>query len=231
MVVISRDLECASAEEILKWSLDTYRGRVALACSFGGPTGIVAIDMVVRIDPTTPVYYLDTDLLFEATHRLVGQIRARYGIEPIPVEASLSLDEQRERYGDALWAVDPDLCCRLRKVEPQRAFLRNYDAWISGVRRDQTAARQAISVVDWDEQFALTKISPFARWNETMVWRYIREHDLPYNELHDQSYPSVGCIPCTRAIRAGESLRDGRWPGTAKLECGLHFAPAVRGSI
>jgi phosphoadenosine phosphosulfate reductase len=231
MVVISRDLERASAEEILTWALDTYRGRVALACSFGGPTGIVAIDMVMRIDPTTPVYYLDTGLLFEQTHALVARIRKRYAIEPIPVRAALSLDDQRDRYGDALWATDPDRCCDLRKISPQREFLRDYAAWISGVRHDQTVARQQIPVVGWDEQFALIKISPFASWSEAMVWQYVREHELAYNDLHDRNYPSVGCIPCTRAVRAGEGPRDGRWPGSGKVECGLHIASTVRGNV
>lgn len=225
-----RDLEHATAEAILAWALETFRKRITLACSFGGPTGIVAIDMVMRIDRTTPVYYLDTGLLFAQTHALVEHVRKRYAIDPIAIEPVLSVGEQNARYGDALWSSDPDLCCDLRKVGPQRAFLGAYDAWISGIRRDQTAERSDISVVAWDSQFQLVKVSPFARWDEAMVWQYVREHDLPYNELHDNGYPSIGCIPCTRATLPGEGLRAGRWAGTGKIECGLHLRRELRGT-
>jgi phosphoadenosine phosphosulfate reductase len=219
---VARELEHAPAEEILAWALEAYADNVALACSFGGPTGIVAIDMAMRIDRFTPVYYLDTGLLFAETHGLVESIRQRYGIEPVAIQPHLSLAAQVDRYGEALWTRNPDLCCKLRKIYPQQGFLRKYDAWISGIRRDQTKARSLVPVVTWDDQFGLIKVSPFARWTEEMVWEYVRAHNLPYNELHDRGYPSVGCIPCTRAIRSGEGMRDGRWAGSGKVECGLH---------
>jgi phosphoadenosine phosphosulfate reductase len=221
---VARELEHAPPEEILAWALQAYRGRTALACSFGGPTGIVAIDMVMHIDPSTPVYYLDTGLLFEETRTLINRIRERYVIEPIAVRPRLSPAEQAELYGDALWERNPDLCCKLRKVEPQERFLEGFDAWISGIRRDQTKDRSLVPVVTWDGTFGLIKVSPFARWTEEMVWRYVRARDLPYNELHDRQYPSIGCIPCTRSIRRGEGMRDGRWAGSVKVECGLHVS-------
>ncbi|HZZ00090.1 MAG TPA: phosphoadenylyl-sulfate reductase [Candidatus Baltobacteraceae bacterium] len=226
---VARKLENASPQEIVAWSLDTHRGKIALACSFGGPTGIAALDMVMALEPATPIYFIDTGLLFWQTHQLIERISRHYGIAPIAVRPQLSLDEQRELYGDELWKRNPDLCCALRKVEPQRLFLRGFDAWISGVRRDQTPDRSALPVVTWDERHEVVKVSPFAVWSEQRVWQYVRDRNLPYNELHDASYPSIGCVPCTRAVAPGEGLREGRWPGSAKLECGLHVFSAVRG--
>jgi phosphoadenosine phosphosulfate reductase len=216
------DLEDASPQEILTWALRKFSGSIVLACSFGGPTGLVALHMALAIDPDVPVYYLDTGLLFAETHALIEQISRRYSIVPIAVRPELSLEAQEQRHGQALWANDPDRCCAIRKVEPQAAFLRGRAAWICGIRRDQTAARASVPVVHWDDRFGLVKVNPLARWDERMVWTYIRAHDLPYNALHERSYPSIGCTPCTRAAAPGESARAGRWPSAAKLECGLH---------
>lgn len=217
----------APAQEILAWAIQAYRGRIVLACSFGGPTGMVALDMAMRIDSSLPVYVLDTGLLFSQTYELIARVRDHYGIEPIVVKPRLSLDEQRDAYGDALWKRDPDLCCSLRKVEPQRAFLAGYAAWISAIRRDQTADRRATRSVVWDPVSERIKVSPFLEWTEADVWQYIRAHAVPYSELHDLGYPSAGCTPCTRAVGPGEGARDGRWPGCRKTECGLHV---VRGT-
>lgn len=212
----------APPQEILAWALQHYRGRIALACSFGGPTGIVALDMAMEIDRTVPVYYLDTGLLFRETYELVERVADRYGIEPIAVRPDVSLDEQRDRFGDELWARDPEACCSIRKVRPQGAFLRGYDAWVSGIRRDQSPWRRDAPAVGWDGHFSLVKVSPFVGWDERMIWTYVRAHGLPYNALHDRAYPSIGCTHCTRAVRAGEEARAGRWPDRAKTECGLH---------
>jgi phosphoadenosine phosphosulfate reductase len=215
-------LENASPKEILTWALRSYAPRVVLACSFGGPTGIVALDMVMKLDRTTPVYYLDTGLLFDETHALIDRVAARYGIVPLPVRPSLGIAEQSAAFGPALWERDPDACCTLRKLEPQSDFLAGYDAWISGIRRDQTASRRDVPVVQWDEQFGLVKINPFARWDEAKIWAYVRFNGLSYNVLNDRGFPSVGCTPCTRAVAAGENPRAGRWSGFGKTECGLH---------
>jgi phosphoadenosine phosphosulfate reductase len=193
-----------------------------LACSFGGPSGIVILDLLHRAGEAVPIYYLDTDLLFDETYALVEHVKTRYGIDPIPVRSNLDLHEQAERYGEALWARDPDACCALRKVQPQTEFLRSYRAWITGIRRDQSAARRDARAIDWDERFHLVKVSPLADWTEGDVWEYVREHDLPYNVLHDEGYPSIGCEPCTRRVQPGEDLRAGRWSGFTKTECGLH---------
>jgi phosphoadenosine phosphosulfate reductase len=223
-------LETAHPSDVLAWALDTYRRRVVLACSFGGPTGMVALDMAMRLDRSIPVYVLDTGLLFEETHDLIERVRRHYGIEPVAVSPKQTVAQQNERYGDALWSRNPDFCCTLRKLEPQREFLRGYAAWISAVRRDQTPARRSTPVVGWDANFGLVKISPFVRWTEAMAWEYLRERGVPYNELHERGFPSVGCVPCTRAVRGGEAPRDGRWPGLLKTECGLHAPRAIRGA-
>jgi phosphoadenosine phosphosulfate reductase len=216
------DLEDSSPREILVWALSAYAGRIALSCSFGGPTGLVALDMALAIDPSVPVYYIDTGLLFPETYALVRRVEERYGVRPVALKSKLSLEQQTQEHGEALWAKDPDRCCELRKVEPQAAFLENYDAWITGIRRDQTAARREVRVVQWDDRLSRVKINPFARWNERMVWAYVHQHGLPYNGLHDRGYPSIGCTHCTRAVRHDESPRAGRWSGSGKIECGLH---------
>jgi len=218
----ARKLEAESPQAILQWAIETYRPRIVLACSFGGPTGMAALDMVMSIDRTTPVYYLDTGLLFPQTYALIERVRERYGISPIGAAPELSLAQQSQTYGPNLWERDPDLCCSLRKVAPQKTFLASYDAWVSGIRRDQATTRATTPVVQWDERFGLVKINPFASWDERMVWTYVRAHDLPYNGLHDREYPSLGCIPCTRAIKPREDQRAGRWDGFTKTECGLH---------
>jgi phosphoadenosine phosphosulfate reductase len=218
----ARTLENAAPKEIVRWALRTYAPRIVLACSFGGPTGIALLDVALKIDRTTPVYYLDTGLLFPETYALVDRIAEKYDIVPIPVRPALGIAEQRAAFGPALWERDPDACCALRKLEPQSDFLAGYDAWISGIRRDQTSTRRDVPVVQWDAQFGLVKINPFARWDEAMIWAYVRFHDLPYNALNDGGFPSVGCTPCTRAVAPGEDARAGRWPGFGKTECGLH---------
>jgi phosphoadenosine phosphosulfate reductase len=223
-------LEGAAPQAVVRWALETFRGRVALACSFGGPTGLAIIDIVMRVDSRTPVYYLDTGLLFPQTHDLIARVERRYGIVPRAVAPSLSLAEQAERFGEALWARDPDRCCALRKVEPQRAFLREYDAWITGLRRDQAPTRNATPVAAWDDEFGLVKISPFATWTESDVWRYIADQRLSVNALHAEGYASIGCMPCTRPIRPGEDLRAGRWSDSGKIECGLHARKPGTGS-
>lgn len=219
------EFEGSSPEDVLAWLIGNYE-RVALACSFGGPSGMVVLDMVMRIDPSIPVYYLDTALLFPETYALVEETKTRYGITPIRVKPRLSVAEQAAVYGPELWRRNPNICCAMRKVEPQLAFLRAFDAWISGIRRDQSATRARVPIVEWDLKFGLIKVNPLATWDEWMVWTYVRAHNLPYNKLHDSDFPSIGCRPCTRPVASGESLRAGRWPGFSKTECGLHVLHA-----
>lgn len=219
---LAHDMEDCSPQEILAWAIDTYRPRITLACSFGGPTGMVLLDMVMQIARATPVFYLDTGFLFPETHQLIEETQRRYGITLQAVRPQLTVAGQAAGYGEALWERDPDRCCELRKVIPQQEALKGFDAWITGLRRDQASTRQATPVVAWDKKFGLVKLCPLARWDERAVWRYIFDHDVPYNQLHDQGYPSIGCTNCTRPVSPGEDLRAGRWSGFTKTECGLH---------
>jgi phosphoadenosine phosphosulfate reductase len=210
-----------SALAILREALRTFPGKIALACSFGGKGGMVLLDLLARIDRTVPVYLLDTELLFPETYALVAHTRERYGIEPIAVRPEYDVAEQAERFGDELWARDPDACCNLRKVVPNRKFLEPFDAWISGLRREQSATREDVTFRDLDEN-GKTRIAPLADWTQSDVDAYVAAHDVPYNALNDRGYPSVGCTHCTRAVFPGEDPRAARWPGFAKTECGLH---------
>ena len=222
------DTKLEHANEVLRAALERHPRRIALACSFGGPSGMVLLDLVMAHDRRVPVYYLDTGLLFDETYALARRVEARYGVEPIAVRPKLSVAEQAQQFGEALWAREPDRCCALRKVAPQDEFLLDYDAWITGLRHDQAATRKAVSFVDADPRRAgLERIAPLADWTQSDVWSYVLAHDVPYNPLNDRGYPSVGCTHCTRAIVAGEDARAGRWSGFDKVECGLHVGPST----
>jgi len=219
------------AMQVLRDALEAHRGKIALACSFGGPAGMVLLDIVAELDRSVPVYYLDTGLLFAETYALTQRVSARYGIEPLAVRPELTVEEQNGRYGEALWVRDPDACCQLRKVEPQRAFLAAFDAWITGLRRDRANTRSAVPFAARDERSGgLAKIAPLADWTDADVWAYVVRHDVPYNPLNDRGYPSLGCTHCTRAVGPGEDARAGRWAGRGKVECGLHFGPSDESS-
>lgn len=218
----NRMLDGQPPEAVLRWAAGRYGAGVTLACSFGGPTGMVLMDMAAKAAPAIEVFYIDTGFLFPETYDLVERASKRYGAQPIAVLPRWTAQGQAEEFGEALWASDPDLCCQIRKVEPNGRALEGKDAWISGLRRDQSKGRGGVQVVDWDYKFGLVKISPLAAWSEADVWRYIRDNSVPYNALHDQSYPSIGCTHCTRAVAKGEDPRAGRWAGQGKEECGLH---------
>jgi phosphoadenosine phosphosulfate reductase len=182
----------------------------------------VLIDIASRRRLPFRVFTLDTDFLFPETYALIDEIEARYGITVERCRAALTPEEQARVHGEALWSFDPDLCCAIRKVQPLTEKLRTLDAWITGVRRDQAPTRAGTKKFEWDGKFALWKVNPLADWSSERVWSYIRENAVPYNPLHDQNYPSLGCTWCTRPVRPGEDPRAGRWSGFAKTECGLH---------
>jgi phosphoadenosine phosphosulfate reductase len=218
----SNRLDEATPQEILAWAAKEYQPGLALACSFGGPSGMVLLDMTMKIDRSVEVFYLDTDFLFPETYKLRDVAAARYDFEPVGYMSLLTPQEQAAKHGDELWARDPDACCAIRKVEPNRRALDGKTAWISGIRRDQTKERTDVDIVQWDEKFGLVKINPLATWTESQVWKYILDHGVPYNELHDRSYPSIGCTYCTKPVKPGDDPRSGRWQGFEKTECGLH---------
>lgn len=226
---ISAGLEGRSPEEVLRWGLEEFCHGLALATGFG-PEGVVLMHMVSRLAPDLTVFYTDTDLLFDETYALRDELSARLGLTFTRVHSGLSLEAQAAEHGPALWSRDPDLCCQLRKVAPLRQFLRTRQAWISAIRRDQTANRASAGLVEWDRANGLVKLNPLAAWTAGQVWAYVLEHRLPYNPLHDQGYPSIGCWPCTRPVAAGADPRSGRWAGRAKTECGIHLpAPQPAG--
>ena len=221
---LSRRFESQHPREVIRWALTTYGQDTALATGFG-PSGIVLIHLVSQLRPKTSVFYLQTDLLFPETLELRDRLAERLGIQFIEVRPDLSLEEQSQIYGSELWQRNPDQCCSLRKVEPLRRFLSEKKAWMTAIRRDQAPTRAFTKQVDWDKANGLVKICPLAGWTRDHVWSYLREHNLPYNALHDLGYPSIGCFPCTRPVSPGSGERAGRWVGTGKLECGIHIQP------
>lgn len=218
---ISDRFENAWPEEVLHWSLKTFGSDVAMATGFG-PSGIALMHMLSRVDSSATVFYLDTDLLFPETHDLKRRLAERFGLTFTRVHSGISLQEQARQESPDLWRSNPDRCCLIRKVLPLRRFLSTREAWITGIRRDQSPTRGTIGIVHWDEANGLVKINPLANWSEEQIWQYIDINDLPYNPLHDSGYPSLGCVPCTKPVDVGEDARAGRWKGHDKLECGIH---------
>jgi len=216
-------------QQVLAWTFETFGNKVAISSAFGAE-GMVLIDMASRVYEDFRLFTVDTEFLFPETYSLMDRIEQKYEIKIERVFSVLSPEEQERIHGAALWGSDPDQCCNLRKVEPLRRKLGELDAWITSIRRDQTSFRKAAGKIQWDEKFELAKINPIADWTSKQVWSYLREHDVPYNSLHDQNYPSIGCTHCTRAIRPGEDPRAGRWPGLVKTECGLHVIEPLRPS-
>ena len=218
---ISSELEQKSPQDVLRWGIERFRGGITVACSFGAEDVVLA-DMVARIDRSVPLFYLDTDYLFQETFEVRDRIVAKYGLEAVGVKSLLTIEEQAAQHGADLYGRQPDLCCKIRKVEPLKRHLGGFQAWITGIRRDQAPTRANAGLVEWDKMFNLVKLNPLARWTSEDVWSYIRANDVPYNTLHDRNYPSIGCWPCTREVKPGEDPRAGRWANFEKKECGLH---------
>ena len=221
---ISDGFEDKRPEAVLSWAFETFGDKIALASSFGGESGTVIMDMAVKLKPKLKVYYVDTDYLFPETYQEVEDTKQRYGIMPMAFKSKITPEEQATKHGPELWKTNPDLCCNLRKVEPQdRAFAEmKLEAWITGVRRDQATTRAAAGIVEWNPKFGMIKVNPVAHWGKQQVWKYIFENKLKYNPLLDQGYKSIGCTNCTKPVADGEDDRAGRWAGTDKVECGLN---------
>jgi phosphoadenosine phosphosulfate reductase len=225
--------ESWSPQRVLAWAYDTFGNEVAIASAFGAE-GMALIDMAFDVHKqaskdthrVTPknfrLFTIDTEFLFPETYALMDTIEQKYEIKIERVFSQLSPDHQERVHGAALWERDPDQCCNFRKVEPLRRKLGELRSWITSIRRDQTSFRKAARKIEWDDKFGLIKVNPIADWTSKQVWHYLHDHAVPYNSLHSQNYPSIGCTHCTRAVRPGEDSRAGRWPGTAKTECGLH---------
>ncbi|MBM2826756.1 MAG: phosphoadenosine phosphosulfate reductase [Dehalococcoidia bacterium] len=219
---ISERCEGKTPQEIFAWAIGEFYPDITLACSFGGISGMVLLDMAVKIQPDIKVFYLDTDFLFPETYETVDIVSGKYGIKPLAFKSKLTPEEQVDQYGPALWSRDPDLCCALRKVEPNERAMVGNRAWIAGLRRDQSEGRKETPIVEWDAKFGLVKVNPLANWTERQVWGYIFANGVPYNPLHDSNYPSIGCTYCTKAVAPGADPRSGRWAEFEKDECGIH---------
>ena len=218
-------LEGRPPAEIIAAAVARHPGRIALACSFG-PEDCLLVHLVARAGLLVDVFTLDTGYLFPETYALWQALEARYRIriEPAPGGA-----EKADPAATPPWEVDADACCDARKVQPLRAKLATLGAWVTGIRRDQTPERASAPVIGWDARFGLEKVAPLAGWTSQQVWAALREADVPVNPLHAQGYPSIGCQPCTSPVRPGEDPRAGRWRGSEKKECGLHFRPKPGG--
>lgn len=218
----SIDRDDQGARAVLAWAVHTYGDDLVYACSFGAESAVL-IELLAEIKPDARLVFLDTGLHFPETDDLIRRVEARYPSLVVErVKPELTVEEQANRYGDALWERKPDQCCRMRKVIPLERALKGVPAWISGLRRDQSPTRRFTAFINRDERFQSIKVCPLIHWTWEQVWAFIRERDLPVNSLHSQGYPSIGCIPCTRAVTEGEDLRAGRWSGREKTECGLH---------
>lgn len=219
---LNEELAKKDTLDVIRWAYEEWQDELVYACSFGAEA-MVLIDLISRVKPDARLIFLDTGLHFPETYQLIDRVKKRYPSLRIEmIEPELSLKEQEEKYGEKLWEKDPDLCCRLRKVVPMEKALKGAVAWLSGLRREQSPTRAHVQYVNRDNRFKSIKVCPLILWSWEDVWMYIRTFDLPYNVLHDQNYPSIGCAPCTRPVAEGEDHRAGRWAHTGKTECGLH---------
>jgi phosphoadenosine phosphosulfate reductase len=223
---LNADFEQAAPVDLLAWAHARFGPRAALGTSFQA-SGLVLLHQAVSAGIDLPCFTIDTDLLFPETVALRQQVEQFFGIQIEVLRPELSLEQQADEFGPELWKRQPDTCCTLRKVLPLQKRLATLEAWITGLRRDQSGARHGIDRLElyrFDpvrDKFVL-KINPLAGWSGEQVRGYVHEHRLPYNPLVEQGFRSIGCRPCTRPVGAQEDERAGRWTGFDKTECGLH---------
>lgn len=217
----SQELETATPQEILRWTVERFAPHFTMATAFG-PEGMTIIHMLAEIAPETPIFNLETGYQFKETLELRERVKERYGIEIEYKRPELTVEQYETLHGGPLYKTKPDQCCADRKIKLLHDAVVGKHAWASAIRRDQSPDRARAAIVGWDKKFGLVKVSPLANWTKQDVWKLITDHDIPYNPLHDQGYTSVGCWPCTRAVLFGEDERAGRWSGFQKTECGLH---------
>jgi phosphoadenosine phosphosulfate reductase len=210
------EVEHLSAQEVLEHAVERFHPDLQVACSFQKESSVI-VHMLAEIEADVRFFTLDTGLLFDETYAAWRALEDRFGVE-VEVHQGPSLARQAFEHGDELWNRDPAACCGLRKVAPLERALDGAEAWVSGLRRDQSRGRSRAPKLGWDDRRGLWKVNPLADWSDRDVWSYIAAHDLPYNQLHDRGYGSIGCTHCTRP-GAG---REGRWAGSEQTECGIH---------
>jgi phosphoadenosine phosphosulfate reductase len=221
---LNKHFEHASPREILQWAYETFGDGAVMGTGFG-PSGVVLTHQVSSLHPDAVIFYLDTDLLFPETYALRDELAEQLGITFTRVHSEVSLVEQETVLGEDLWKKNPNACCFIRKVLPLRRFLSDKSAWITGLRRDQSRSRAGTKIVEWDAANNVVKINPLAQWTSDDIWGYIHLNEVPYNQLHNSGYPSIGCMPCTKPVATGMDERAGRWAGFNKTECGIHLQP------
>ncbi|MBV8141569.1 MAG: phosphoadenylyl-sulfate reductase [Verrucomicrobia bacterium] len=223
---LAAEFEAASATEILRWAFEQFGRTAAIGTSFQG-AGLVTIHHAVAAGLPLPVFTLDTGLLFPETLELKTRLEAYFGIVIEALVPERTVEQQAQDFAPQLWLSNPDLCCTLRKVEPLQKKLNQLDAWIAGLRREQSTRRANIKVLELYEfdrlrEKNIVKVHPLARWSRDQVWEYVRRHGIPYNALMDRGFRSIGCHPCTSVVISGQDERAGRWTGFDKNECGIH---------
>jgi phosphoadenosine phosphosulfate reductase len=214
--------EARPLQDLLEWGLATFGEKLVQVTSFGA-TGMVILDHLAKLNPGMRVVTVDTGFLFEETYALIEEIQRHYPLEIEVRRSRLTPKVQSRIYRPELWQANPDLCCHVRKVVPLTEVLLGCEAWITGLRRDQAKTRAGLPLITWDAKYGLVKLNPLAGWSRGQVWRYILEHKVPYNPLHDQGYGSIGCHHCTYPTSTTADERSGRWQGLQKVECGIHL--------
>ena len=226
VAALNGQFEHRSPEDILAWAWDRFGRRAAIGTSFQG-SGLVMMHLARMAGLNFPIFTLDTGLLFPETLDLHKRLEDFFGWKIESIVPDLTVEQQAEVIGPDLWTRDPDLCCTTRKVLPLQSKLRELDCWITGLRRHQTRSRADIGLIELYTLDArggsdIVKLNPMANWPREAIWRHIRQHQIPFNPLHDQGYKSIGCLTCTRKTARGEDERAGRWIGFKKVECGIH---------
>ena len=230
---LNAKVENARAVECLRFFLKEYKGKIALSSSMGAEDQVLT-DMVANIDPETRIFTLDTGRIFPETYDLIDKTNKKYGISiDVMFPDHKAIQQMVKEKGINLFYESVEnrkLCCHIRKIEPLKRAFEGLDVWICGLRREQSVTRYNTKMVEWDDANAIIKVNPLIDWKEKDVWDYIKTNDVPYNELHDKGFPSIGCQPCTRAIKPGEDVRAGRlwWEEPEQKECGLHNRPVKK---
>lgn len=219
-------LECLSLDELLCWCWNYFGDKAAIGTSFQG-SGLVIIDHALRNGCNFPIFTIDTGLLFPETLELKKKLEDFWDVKIQGVHPEQTIEEQKKTMGPELWKTNPDSCCQMRKVLPLQSRLSSLDVWITGLRRGQSDQRKSTNVLEMYEfdklrESYIFKLNPMVNWSREKVWSYIKDHNIPYNTLHDKGYRSIGCWPCTKAISDGQDERAGRWEGFNKTECGIH---------
>lgn len=218
--------EDTPTDQLIRWSVEKFRDqRLVISTSFG-MEGCALIDMFAAHQVPLTVVYLDTMFFFPETYALRDELIRRYPHLTFENRGTnLTPEQQVAQYGDQLWKSNPDLCCKIRKVDPMHDAMRDVDVWITGLRRSQSITRANLKVMEWDWKYQVLKFNPLAYWQRPQVWQYVKDNSVPYNPLHERGYPTIGCTHCTQPVEGAapeDYSRSGRWQQITKTECGLH---------